>query len=192
MRRNADLHPGKAKDAAVIADAARTMPYTLCSLKVTDEITAELTVLTGFEQDLASEATRTSNRIRGLLTQIHPILERTPGPHLAHIAMTWRLKPHESPRPPTGQTAPPTRILRCPLSLPSPRKDPHPNIPLPRPPPHQCTFRAAPRRHLQGNPHLSPRLTKDARALTERLLPDSPPALPSRARRHRTALDPGL
>jgi transposase len=76
MRRIADLYPGEAKtdakDAAVIADAARTMPHTLRSLELTDEITAELTVLTGFDQDLAAEATRTSNRIRGLLTQFHP------------------------------------------------------------------------------------------------------------------------
>lgn len=68
MRRIADLYPGEAKtdakDAAVIADAARTLPHTLRSLELTDEITAELTVLTGFDQDLAAEATRTSNRIR--------------------------------------------------------------------------------------------------------------------------------
>jgi hypothetical protein len=63
MRRIAD-----ARDAAVIADAARTLPHTLGSLELTDEITAELTVLIGFDQDLAAEATRTSNRVRGLLT----------------------------------------------------------------------------------------------------------------------------
>jgi hypothetical protein len=51
-----------AKDAAVIADAARTVPHTLRSLELTDEITAEFTVLMGFDQDLAVEATRTSNR----------------------------------------------------------------------------------------------------------------------------------
>lgn len=76
MRRIADLYPGEAKadakDAAVIADAARTLPHALRSLELTDEITAELTVLVGFDQDLAAEATRASNRIRGLLTQFHP------------------------------------------------------------------------------------------------------------------------
>ncbi|MFJ1701756.1 IS110 family transposase, partial [Streptomyces sp. NPDC088252] len=86
MRRIADLYPGEAKtdakDAAVIADAARTMPHTLRSPELTDEITAELTVLVGFDQDPASEATRTSNRIRGLLTQFHPSLERVLGPRL--------------------------------------------------------------------------------------------------------------
>src|SRR5882757_6734416 len=59
MRRIADLYPGEAKtdakEAAVIADAARTMPHTLRSLELTDEVTAELTVLVGFDQDLAAE-----------------------------------------------------------------------------------------------------------------------------------------
>ncbi|WP_019549773.1 IS110 family transposase [Streptomyces sulphureus] len=101
MRRIADLYPGEAKtdarDAAVIADAARTMPHTLRSLEVTDEITAELTVLTGFDQDLAAEATRTSNRIRGLLTQFHPSLERVLGPRPDHQAVTWLLERYGSP-----------------------------------------------------------------------------------------------
>ncbi|GAA3227439.1 hypothetical protein GCM10020256_38810 [Streptomyces thermocoprophilus] len=101
MRRIADLYPGEAKtdakDAAVIADAARTMPHTLRSLELTDEITAELTVLVGFDQDLAAEATRTSNRIRGLLTQFHPSLERVLGPRLDHQAVTWLLERHGSP-----------------------------------------------------------------------------------------------
>ncbi len=101
MRRIADLYPGEAKtdakDTAVIADAARTMPHTLRSLELTDEITAELTVLTCFDQDLAAEATRTSNRIRGLLTQFHPSLERVLGPSLDHQAVTWALERHDSP-----------------------------------------------------------------------------------------------
>jgi hypothetical protein len=102
MRRIADLYPGEAKtdakDAAVIADAARTMPHTLRSLELTDEITAELTVLAGFDQDLAAEATRTSNRIRGLLTQFHPSLERVLGPRLDHPAVTWLLERYGSVR----------------------------------------------------------------------------------------------
>ncbi|GAB1339849.1 IS110 family transposase [Streptomyces sp. E-15] len=101
MRRIADLYPGEAKtdarDAAVIADAARTMPHTLRSLELADEITAELSVLVGFDQDLAAEATRTSNRIRGLLTQFHPSLERVLGPRLDHQAVTWLLERYGSP-----------------------------------------------------------------------------------------------
>lgn len=62
-----------------------------------NEITAELTVLVGFDQDLAAEATRTSNRIRGLLTQFHPSLERVLGPRLDHQAITWLLERYGSP-----------------------------------------------------------------------------------------------
>ncbi|WP_329599694.1 IS110 family transposase [Streptomyces pseudovenezuelae] len=102
MRRIADLYPGEAKtdakDAAVIADAARSMPHTLRALDLTDEVTAELTMLVGFDQDLAGEANRTSNRIRGLLTQFHPSLERVLGPRLDHAAVTWLLERYGSPQ----------------------------------------------------------------------------------------------
>ncbi|WP_121751278.1 IS110 family transposase [Streptomyces sp. E2N166] len=102
MRRIADLYPGEAKtdakDATVIADAARTMPHTLRTLDLTDEVTAELTMLVGFDQDLAGEANRTSNRIRGLLTQFHPSLERVLGPRLDHAAITWLLERYGSPQ----------------------------------------------------------------------------------------------
>ncbi|GED83213.1 hypothetical protein TNCT6_02980 [Streptomyces sp. 6-11-2] len=101
MRRITDLYPGEAKpdakDAAVIAGTARAMPHTLRSLELTDEITAELTVLMGFDQDLAAEATRTSNRIRALLTQFHPSLERVLGARLDHQAVTWLLDRYGSP-----------------------------------------------------------------------------------------------
>src|SRR5699024_3197583 len=69
----------------------------LRSLETGDEITAELTVLVGFDQDLAAEATRTSNRIRGLLTQFHPALERVLGPRLDHPAVTTLLERYGSP-----------------------------------------------------------------------------------------------
>lgn len=91
MRRIADLHPGSAKtdarDAYVIADAARTLPHTLRRVDAGDEALAELEVLIGYDDDLAGEATRVSNRIRGLLTQIHPPLERVLGPKIAHPAV---------------------------------------------------------------------------------------------------------
>src|SRR6185312_9149144 len=91
MRRIADLHPGTAKtdarDAYVIADAARTLPHTLRRVDSGDEALAELEVLVGFDDDLAGEVTRISNRIRGLLTQIHPPLERVLGPTLQHPAV---------------------------------------------------------------------------------------------------------
>ncbi|MDO5094372.1 MAG: IS110 family transposase [Propionibacteriaceae bacterium] len=86
MRLAADLYPGNAKtdarDAFVIADTARSMPHTLRRVDAGEEALAELKVLVGFDEDLAAEATRLSNRIRGLLTQIHPALERVVGPRL--------------------------------------------------------------------------------------------------------------
>ena len=101
MRRIADLHPGEAKtdarDAAIIAEAARTLPHTLRSIVVADEQAAELSMLCGFDDDLAKQATATSNRIRGLLTQIHPALERVIGPHLDHPAMVELLLKYPSP-----------------------------------------------------------------------------------------------
>ena len=90
MRRIADLSPGTAKtdarDAYVIADAARTLPHTLRRVDVGDDTLAELEVLVGYDDDLAGEATRISNRIRGLLTGIHPALERVLGPKITHPA----------------------------------------------------------------------------------------------------------
>lgn len=87
MRRIADLYPGEAKtdarDAFIIADAARAMPHTLRSIELADETIAELEMIVGFDDDLAGEATRISNRLRGLLTQIHPSLERVLGPRIS-------------------------------------------------------------------------------------------------------------
>ncbi|AFJ89975.1 Transposase IS116/IS110/IS902 [Burkholderia sp. KJ006] len=101
MRRIADLHAGEAKtdarDAAIIAEAARSMPHTLRSLRLADEQLAELTMLCGFDDDLAAQVTQTSNRIRGLLTQIHPALERVLGPRLDHPAVLDLLEHYPSP-----------------------------------------------------------------------------------------------
>ncbi|NDK32343.1 IS110 family transposase [Nesterenkonia sp. Hz 6-5] len=51
MRRIADLPPGEAttdaRDAVIIAEAARTMPHTLRSIEVTEELVAELSTLCG-------------------------------------------------------------------------------------------------------------------------------------------------
>ncbi|QBL78056.1 IS110 family transposase [Burkholderia pseudomallei] len=101
MRRIADLHAGEAKtdarDAAIIAEAARSMPHALRSLRLADEPLAELTMLCGFDDDLAAQITQTSNRIRGLLTQIHPALERVLGPRLDHPAVLDLLERYPSP-----------------------------------------------------------------------------------------------
>ena len=69
MRRIADLTPGSAKtdakDAAVIAGAARSMPHTLRAINASDEDAAALSMLTGFDLDLARQVNQTANRIRG-------------------------------------------------------------------------------------------------------------------------------
>jgi transposase len=101
MRRAADLYPGEAKtdarDAFVIADTARSMPHTLRSIELTDETSAELARLVGFDDGLAGEATRASNRLRGLLTQIHPALERLLAPRIHHRAVLWLLERYGTP-----------------------------------------------------------------------------------------------
>ncbi len=56
------------------------MPYTLRPVDTDDEAPADLEVIVGFDDDLASEVTPITNRIRGLFTQIHPTLERVLGP----------------------------------------------------------------------------------------------------------------
>jgi transposase len=86
MRRIADLHPGEgktdARDAYVIADAARTMPHTLRRIGTDDETLAELSVLAGYDDDLAAQTTRLTNRLRDALLHVHPALERLVGPRL--------------------------------------------------------------------------------------------------------------
>lgn len=101
MRRVADLYPGEAKtdarDAAVIADAARTLPHTLRDVAPDDETLTALTMVAGHDDDLAGEATRNRNRLRGLLTQLHPALERVLGPRSDHPAVLKLLECHPSP-----------------------------------------------------------------------------------------------
>ena len=81
MRRIADLTPGSAKtdakDAAVIAGAARTMPHTLRAINASDEEdAAALSMLTGFDPDLARQINQTESRIQGKsFIQLRPSLE---------------------------------------------------------------------------------------------------------------------
>ena len=94
MRRIADLTPGSAKtdakDAAVIAGAARTMPHTLRAVSTSDEDAAALSMLTGFDLDLARQVNQTEGRIRGQsFTQIHPALEAVGGPGWS-TTPSWR------------------------------------------------------------------------------------------------------
>src|SRR5699024_2799616 len=71
MRRFADLHAGNAKtdarDAFMIAEAARFTGSALPAMNDADEQVAELPMLVGHDDDLVADATGISNRIRGAL-----------------------------------------------------------------------------------------------------------------------------
>lgn len=86
MRRIADLYPGEgktdARDAFVIADAARTLPHTLRRVGPDEQAVAALGVLAGYDTDLAAEATRLTNRLHDALLHVHPALERLLGQYL--------------------------------------------------------------------------------------------------------------
>jgi transposase len=85
MRRIADLYPGEgktdARDAYVIADAARTLPHALRRVGPDEQTTVELAVLAGYDADLAAESTRLMNRLHDALSHVHPALERLLGKH---------------------------------------------------------------------------------------------------------------
>lgn len=80
MRKAADLYPGRSKtdarDAFIIADTARTMPHTLRAVDRDSEVLSALKMLAGFDDDIARDCTRAKNRLRSVLTQIHPAFER--------------------------------------------------------------------------------------------------------------------
>lgn len=91
MRRLAEVHPGEAKtdakDALVIAEAGRSMPHALRALPTDGEQVARLSVLAGFDDDLAKQASSVTVRLRAVLTEIHPALERVIGPELDHAGI---------------------------------------------------------------------------------------------------------
>ena len=64
-----------AKDAAIIADQAR-MRRDLQPMRVDDEISSELAILTSRRTDLMRDRTRAINRLRALLSMYFPALER--------------------------------------------------------------------------------------------------------------------
>ena len=97
-RRIADLTPGSAKtdakDAAVIAQAARTMPHTLHAISTSDEETAALSMLTGFDLDLARQVNQTKGRIRGQpFTQTPPSPRDRGGALAGRTTPSWRSSP---------------------------------------------------------------------------------------------------
>lgn len=80
MRKAAQLLPGDAKtdarDAYVVAFTALHMPDTLRDAGSDDETMARLKVLAGFDDDLAFECNRQTDRLRSLPPRIHPAFER--------------------------------------------------------------------------------------------------------------------
>ena len=103
MRRAADLYPGEAKtdrrDAFVLADTGRIRRHQVHWLDAgNDELLAQLRVLNGYDADLATDATRLSNRIRDALTGISPALERVLGPRLHHPGVRDLLARYPAPQ----------------------------------------------------------------------------------------------
>src|SRR5829696_10496002 len=85
MRRIAELYPGEgktdARDAFVIADAARTLAHTLRRVGPEEQTVTAVGVLAGYDADLAAESTRLTNRLHDALMHVHPALERLLGKH---------------------------------------------------------------------------------------------------------------
>ncbi|QCX82675.1 Transposase (plasmid) [Streptomyces sp. YIM 121038] len=101
MRRTTDLYPGEGKtgvrDAAIIADAARTMSHALHPIELANEAVTELHIIVGFDDGLVGEATRVTNRLRSLLAQIHPHLKRGLGPRIQYSTVLTLLEQFSSP-----------------------------------------------------------------------------------------------
>jgi len=95
MRKATDLYPGRSKtdarDAFIIADTARTMPHTLRAVDRESDLFSALKMLAGFDNDLARECTRAINRLRSLLVQIYPSLERVFTGTILTRPVVWEL-----------------------------------------------------------------------------------------------------
>lgn len=102
MRKTTGLYPGQAKtdsrDALIIADTARTIPHTLRTVGRNSEVLSALKMLSGFDDDISRDCTGTVNRLRSLLTQIYPSLERVfAGSTLTHTPVLDLLIHYKSP-----------------------------------------------------------------------------------------------
>ncbi len=124
MRKAAQLLPGDvktdARDAYVIAFTALHMPDTLRDAGSDDE-TMALKVLAGFDDDLAWECNRQTNRLRSLLLQIHPAFERAlKGDRIMREATLTLLEHYGGPsamkrsgRARVGKWAKSSKLRRC-------------------------------------------------------------------------------
>ncbi len=88
MRRASQLYPGEAKtdrrDSFVIADTARIHQARVHWLSASDELLEDLRVLGGYDDDLANDRARVANRLRDMLLQTSPNVERVLGSRLDH------------------------------------------------------------------------------------------------------------
>jgi transposase len=91
MRRASELYPGEAKtdrrDSFVLADTARIHQARVHWLAESEELLEQLRVLGGHDEDLAHDYTRAVNRLRDLLLQASPAVERVLGPRIEHPAV---------------------------------------------------------------------------------------------------------
>lgn len=114
MRRASQLYPGEAKtdrrDSFVIADTARIHQARVHWLTAGDELLEELRVLGGYDDDLAHDRTRVANRLRDMLLQTSPNIERVLGPRLEHPAVRALLERY--PTPTAMRAAGKRRLLR--------------------------------------------------------------------------------
>ena len=133
MRRIADRHPGQAKtdarDAYVIADAARTLPHTLRRVDVGEETRAELEVLVGYKHLKRAFLPRClrqpgASNIAGLIRpQTRPRQTPQRRPHLPFTPPRRRPVRH-APRPPAlpnPADKPRSCRLTKPIGTPPPR-----------------------------------------------------------------------
>jgi hypothetical protein len=114
MRRASELYPGEAKtdrrDSFVIADTARIHQARVHWLTASDELLEELRILGGHDDDLAHDRTRAANRLRDMLLQAAPAVERVLGPRLEHAAVRGLLERY--PTPTAMRAAGKRRLLR--------------------------------------------------------------------------------
>jgi len=101
MRHVAQTFAGQSKtdvrDATIIAETARTMRHAVRPLPAPRALVANLRLVCGADDDLTTQGTALKNRIRGLLTTLHPVLERVVGPRLGDAGVPQLLAAYPTP-----------------------------------------------------------------------------------------------
>lgn len=80
VRRAAGFYPGRTKTdrryAFIIAYTARSIPHTLRTADREGETLSTLKIMARFNDGIAKDSTHTKKRLRSVLIQVHPALER--------------------------------------------------------------------------------------------------------------------